>query len=227
MTRHLDHSPPPEPYIDEACLDGTSEMYIAPLRTEDDWIRGDELWYPERVSMYELARQQLLRQGYDPEQSQIAVLLAQSPNNMLVERTVGISTTAAQTKAHEVYSASTLGHNRVAVANRVLRIGLQQLILKSLIDTSQEPDKDELSYRAWRLLHHRLRYRIESFGFDAQDAEIGHLVLNGLSIEVMSHQIRRGKTIAQQRIGRVYAKTRCDDRLAFVHRMYGTHAASL
>ncbi len=224
---HNSELPPPglfDPIMDEASLACRRDSYTLPVRTPEEWIHGDDLWYPEREIMYGMAKQKLRQQGYDREQSDIALLVTQDVNNQRLGRILGVDKSIV-TGVIEGMFADKLRHpTKAAITNHVVRTGLRQLVLRSLVKRAPHATLHEQRKEAWRLLDERIKNRIHSFGFTTGETKISLLILDGLSNDAIGKQVHAATDTISQYVVGINVKADCHSRNQFIHRMYGAAA---
>lgn len=198
-----------------------SDPYEPPIRTPEEWICGDDLWYPERIVMYGLAKQQLQKKGRTDQQSEVAVAIAQSFNSGQIGAALGLSPQSAAYLIRDMYGNNLRHPFRAAVANHVVWTGMRQLILRSLHELSPNNASEELYIRSGRILSQRFQNRVESFRLTVREIEISCMLLNGLTKEAISKRTQLSTETIGQYMNGAYSKATCNNRVQFVHRLYG------
>ncbi len=224
MVFHNPDSPPPGlfyPVIDEASLRCPSDPYEPPVRTPEEWMHGDDIWYPERVMMYGLAKEELIKQNYTEQHSEVSIAIAQSWGSEQIGVALGITTEDASHLVRTLYGHDLRHPFKIALTNRVVRTGMAQLILRSLSERSPTTPIEDLAVRAGGILGQRFQNRIKSFKLTDRENEISGLLLQGLTGKTIARRLQLSPGSVSHYVSYLYLKASCNTSLQYVHRLYG------
>ncbi len=214
-------------FIDELALSSPADPYEPPIRTAEEWIRGEELGYLEQEVMYKYAEEQLEEQGYPERQRKIAVFIARSFDNSAIATALDLAKGTAENAVQRLYGFSNLSLNpnlaRLGIAHDVVRIGMGQLIVHSLNRLPLDSTRPKLPIQPEQFLKRRLTNRATLLNLSERETEVTLLVIKGLSLDEMSQRLGIVPRSIGTHLTHIYHKARSDsNRIALMHRLYGT-----
>jgi DNA-binding CsgD family transcriptional regulator len=192
-----------------------------PLRTEEEWIYGDELSPKEYHVLFESAQAQMILRGHHPSVAEIATLVAQNHTAKSIADTLLLSESTVNRRIRNLHQSNPRYPNKVAVVHHVVRTGMQKLIDASL--QMHDPNLSGIQRRSStiRILNERRAERMESFGFDTDDKKFTLAGIRGLTHAAMAKRLRVSHNQITYRQAKATAKACAKGRVGLIHRVYG------